>query len=91
MQLYIDTLDKYLYYLDRGAPAVSVPCFQRMAAFSQLIGHFAGDTEVRKQPRRADHAERGQRLIAGRTPFTTRPTRPSRGRPNPRGDQPSLP
>ena len=23
VQLYCDTLDKYLYYLDRGAPAVS--------------------------------------------------------------------
>lgn len=24
IQLYCDTLDQYLYYLDRGAPAVSI-------------------------------------------------------------------
>ena len=32
VQLYCDTLDQYLYYLDRGAPAVRVQCLSVVSA-----------------------------------------------------------
>lgn len=38
IQLYCDTLDKYLYYLDRGAPAVRVLAFD--------CGFFVTDVTV---------------------------------------------
>jgi hypothetical protein len=51
VQLYCDTLDKYLYYLDRGAPAVRL-YIKHKPAYSD---HATGHTEVRQQPRRAHH------------------------------------
>lgn len=93
VQLYCDTLDKYLYFLDRGAPAVR--------AFSPLchtlLGHrptdrvLIGHPQIREQPRGADHLQHRQRLLAGRAPVPAGAAGLARGGPNTRDDHPPLP
>ena len=48
VQLYCDTLDVYLYYLDRGAPAVRYSPSVPATCLSSL---FLDHAEVRQQPR----------------------------------------
>lgn len=52
VQLYCDTLDKYLYYLDRGAPAVS---YYHMFFSIDVLKSQAGHAQVCEQLGRAHH------------------------------------
>ena len=45
VQLYVDTLDQYLFYLDRGATAVRICCACRDPT-SELIPFLPGDAKV---------------------------------------------
>lgn len=61
VQLYCDTLDRYLYYLDRDAPAVRYSnVLLRKFALCLLIpalAHLTGHAEVREQLGRTDHVK----------------------------------
>jgi hypothetical protein len=61
VQLYCDTLDKYLFYLDRGAPAVSRMLLWTPKVLSRFF--FAGNAEIREQPRRTYYTEHRQCLV----------------------------
>ena len=61
VQLYCDTLDRYLYYLDRDAPAVSRSdtLSHRFMYHSLLFAptYFLGYTKVREQLGGTDHVK----------------------------------
>ena len=55
VQLYCDTLDRYLYYLDRDAPAVRYSGTTNPALLTPV--HPLGHAEVREQLGRTDHVK----------------------------------
>ena len=56
VQLYCDTLDRYLYYLDRDAPAVSDPGISQNFTYPYFHPiHFLGYAKVREQLGGTDH------------------------------------
>jgi hypothetical protein len=61
VQLYCDTLDRYLYYLDRDAPAVRFwyPLKEFYVYLLWLASnHLSGHTQVREQFSGTNHVKR---------------------------------
>ena len=56
VQLYCDTLDQYVYYFDRGAPAVCSPLIFLFYNFSPLL-LLADRTQIYQQPCGAHHVK----------------------------------
>lgn len=89
MQLYVDALDQYLYYMDRDAPAVRRGAKGHWRA--RATHCLAGYAQVRQQSGRADYLEHRRHCLHRLSPRLSRAARSHRRRSDTRHDIAPLP
>ena len=89
VQLYVDTLDQYLFYLDRGATAVRTRCSNFLPLV--LTPLFSGDAQVCQLPRGTHYSINRQHWYTRCASFSTRAPRPAGRCSVTRHDHPAFP